>query len=147
MPLGAQTPIRRPVDPPIAIEGLDVSLSDEVTVTSGQVAHGSLRFSNHGTEGVALDTNGAVTARILDPSTLEVVGGFVGAQTMPLFRYSIGPDETVTVPLIVGTASFTRRLGYIVPPGEWMMDAIVTVRDRGDRRVAPLPVVIVARSS
>jgi hypothetical protein len=139
-------PILRPDVLPISLEGLDVSLSDNVTVASGRLAHGSLEFSNHGTDEVTLDTNGGVTARILDPSTLDVVGGFVGAQAMPLIRSPIAPGETVTVRLLVGTASFKRDLGYTVPPGEWMMDAIVKVHDRGRRRVPPLPVIIVARS-
>jgi hypothetical protein len=143
---GVRPPILRPDVLPISLEGLGVSLSDDVTVVSGRLAHGSLEFSNYGTEEVTLDTSGAVTARILDPSTLDVVGGFVGAQAMPLVRFPIAPGETVTVRLLVGTASFKRELGYTVPPGEWMMDAIVKVRDRGDRRVPPLPVDIIARS-
>jgi hypothetical protein len=143
----AGPPLPRPDVLPILLEGVDVSLSDSVIVTSGRVAHGSLEFSNHGAVEMTLDTNGVVTARILDPSTLEVVGGFVGAQTMPLVRFLMAPGETVTVPLLVGAASFKRGLGYIVPPGEWMMDAVVKVRDRGDRRIPPQPVVIVASSS
>jgi hypothetical protein len=138
--------ILRPDVPPITLEGVDVSLTDGVKVASGGVAHGSLEFSNHGAVEVILDTNGVITARILDPSTLDVVGGFVGAQTMPLFKFVIAPGETVTVPLLVGAASFTKSLGYTVPPGEWMLDAIVNVHDRGDRRIPPLPVVIIARS-
>jgi hypothetical protein len=143
---GDRLPILRPDVLPISLEGVDVSLADDVTVASGRVAHGSLEFSNCGTAEVTLDTNGTVTARILDPSTLDVVGGFVGMQTMPLISFQIVPGGTVTVPLLVGTASFTRTLGYTVPPGEWMMDAIVKVHDRGDRRTLPFPVVIVAHS-
>jgi hypothetical protein len=138
-------PILRPDVLPISLEGVGVSLSEHLTVASGKLARGMLDFSNHGTTDVTLDTNGAVTARILDPSTLDVVGGFIGAQTMPLFSYRIAPGETVAVRLLVGTASFKQTLGYTVPPGEWMMDAIVKVHDRGDRRTPPLPVVVVAR--
>ena len=139
-------PFSRPDALPISLEGVDVTLSDSTTVLSGGVANSQLEFSNHGGAEVTLDTNGVVTARILDPSTLEVVGGFVGAQTMPLIRFPIAPGEAIRVPLLVGAASFKRSLGYTVPPGEWMMDAIVKVHDRGDRRIPPLPVVIVARS-
>jgi hypothetical protein len=142
----ARPPILRPEVLPISLEGVDVSLSDEVTVTCGQVAHGSLEFTNHGSEKVTLDTNGVVTARILDPSTFDVVGGFVGMRAMPLIRYLIAPGETAALSLLVGAASCVRSLGYALPPGEWMMDAIVKVRDRGDRRTPPLPVAIVARS-
>jgi hypothetical protein len=138
--------ILRPDVLPISLDQLDVSISEEVTVASGRVAHGSLEFTNRGSTEITLDTNGAITARILDPSTLDVVGGYVGAQAMPLIPYPIGPGETATVGLLVGAASFTRSLGYTVPPGDWMMDAIVKVHDRGDRRIPPLPIVIVARS-
>jgi hypothetical protein len=149
-PMTAESDVGPPLPTPdvtlISLEGVDVSLSHRVTVTSGRVADGSLDFSNYGTEEIALETNGVVTARILDPSTFDVVGGFVGAQAMPLVRFPIAPGEIVRVPLLVGAASFKRSLGYAVPPGDWMMDAIVKVHDRGDRRVQPLPVEIVARS-
>ena len=65
---------------------------------------------------------------------------------MPLIRFSMPPGETVTVPVSVGTASFKRSLGYLVPPGEWMIDVTVKVNDVGDRRI-PLQSITITPSS
>jgi hypothetical protein len=136
---------RSPDVNPIVLEELDVTLSNELTVTSGSSLRSSLMFTNRGHEEVVLNTNGAITARILDPETLEVVGGLVGAQTMPLIGFSVAPTETVAVPLTVATASFTRSFGYVIPPGVWMIDAIDNVQDKGERQIPPQPIVIMAR--
>lgn len=136
----------RPEVPFINKDELEVTVKGELIVNSGRSSYGSLEFENHGSKEVVLATNGCVTARIVDPTSGDIVGGFVGAQTLPLVRFSIPPDGTVTVPLLVGTASFKADLGYAVPPGEWMIDAIVNIEDMGVLRIPPLPVVIAERS-
>jgi hypothetical protein len=49
------------------------------------------------------------------------------------------------VPLLVGTASFRRELGFAVPPGTSAVDAVVNVQDIGERRTPLLPIVIIER--
>jgi hypothetical protein len=44
-----------------------------------------------------------------------VDGGFSGFQTLPLVVFRVAPGQTGRVPLLIGTASFTPRLGYAVP--------------------------------
>jgi hypothetical protein len=132
--------------PLISTNELKVSIDDDLVVSSGGTSHGSLRFHNLGVDEVVLATNGGVTARVVDPSTGEVVGGFVGAQSLPLIHYSIPPGGTTIVPLLVGTASFKSKLGYAVPPGQWMIDALITIKDNGVHRIPPMSIVITEQS-
>ena len=125
---------------------LEGSFAGSVSVPSGGRWHGPLHMTNLGTEEVILRTNGGLTARIINPSTEEVVGGFVGAQAIPLRRFTIAPHRTMEIPLVIETASFKRHLGYVVPPGDWMIDAIVDIEGMGPRRIPPLPLVIEPRS-
>src|SRR5271165_5681493 len=93
-------------------------------------------------------TNGHVTAWIVDPQTGEEVGGFSGWQTLPLVTFRIGPGGTERIPLLIGTASFTVRLGYAVPPGNWGLQATLDLAqdpgERVSRRIPVLPLTITA---
>jgi len=136
----------RPEAPLIAMENLDVTIVGDLTVISGRTARGSLRFHNRSSREVILRTNGGVTARVLEPSSGEVVGGYGGFQTMALIEFRAPPGRSVTVPLLVGTTSFKRELGYAVPSGEWMIDAVVDLGEQGRFRTPPFPIFIGARS-
>jgi hypothetical protein len=129
----------------LSTEGLDVALSDDFVVESGCTGKGSLEFTNRGVNDMTLNTNGAITGRVVDPHTGEVVGGYVGAQTAPLWKFTVACGDVVSVPLLVGTASFRRELGFAVPPGTWAVDAVVNVQDIGERRTPLLPIVIIER--
>jgi hypothetical protein len=37
---------------------------------------------------------------VVDPRTGEKVGGFAGAQTLPLIIFRIGPDQSERIPLL-----------------------------------------------
>lgn len=136
-----------PEIPLIASSELNATIEGNLVVSSGGTTGGSLRFHNLGSETIVLNTNGCVTARVLDPSTGEVIGGFVGAQTLPLVQFSIAPGASAAVPVMIGTASYRSRLGYTVPPGEWEIDALITLEGQGQRRIAPLRIVITPPSS
>jgi hypothetical protein len=133
--------------PLISSEGLKVAISDDFVIESGRTGRGSLTFTNVGFRDVVLNTNGEITGRILDPATEEVVGGYVGMQHMPGIQFAIARDETASVPLLIGTASYRRELGFAIPPGKWMIEAIVTVKDIGERRTPHLPIVVIDRST
>ena len=78
----------------------------------------------------------------------EVVGGFSGAQHLPLIIFRVAPEQNGRVPLLIGTASFTARLGYAVPAGDWGVQATLTLgpdlRDSPRRRTPVLPLTITA---
>jgi hypothetical protein len=84
-----------------------------------------------------------VTARVLDPETGKRVGGFTGAQHMPAIPFRVPISGSAEIPLLIGTASFVSRLGYTVPPGDWLIDAGLSIRDHGGFRTPPLPISIV----
>lgn len=114
-------------------------------VRSGHTLRHALLLRNLTGRDLQLATNGQVTAVIVDPEGGEVLGGFAGAQPLPLITYQITPGEQARVPLLIGTASFTPRLGYTVPAGEWGIQATLTLGS--DPRSSPrrrTPVTITA---
>jgi hypothetical protein len=68
-------------------------------------------------------------------------------QTVPGIRLAIARDETVSVPLLVGTASYRRELGFAIPAGKWAIEANVKVKDVGERRTPLLSIVIIDRTT
>ena len=109
--------------------------------------HGLLLRNITGRE-LQLATNGQVTAAVVDPHTGEVVGGFSGLENRPLIMFTVAPGQTGRIPLLIGTASCTPRLGYAIPPGDWGIYATLTLgsplRDSPRRRTPVLPVTITA---
>jgi hypothetical protein len=126
---------------------------DEVTVTmdeialvsSGHTLHHHLTVHNLiGSE--LLLTNGRVTA-VVDPQTGETVGGFSGAQTLNLKLFRVSPGGSTRIPLLIGTASSRPQLGYAIPPGEWGIQATLTLASPSSdsrRRTPILPLTVIA---
>jgi hypothetical protein len=83
---------------------------------------------------------------VVDPHSGEVIGGSAQATTLALRGPIVPAAQTVTIPLEIGTASFTRRLGYAVPPGGWGFQAILGLprdpRRRPGRRTPVFPLTI-----
>ena len=84
-----------------------------------------------------MHTNGQLTANIADPNTGRAVGGYTGAQILPLIPFTAAPGDTVRIPLLVGTASYDPALGYAVPAGRWALFATQTARRAHPRHTAP----------
>ena len=123
-------------------------LDGPAVVRSGHTLRHGLLISNRTGAELAIATNGQVAALVVDPGTGEVVGGYSGFQTLPLVMFRVAPDGTERIPLLIGTASFTDRLGYAVPPGSWGIQVTLQltpdpdVRDRGPRRTPVLPLTV-----
>jgi hypothetical protein len=64
-------------------------------------------------------------------------------QNLPLIIFLVAPGQTGEVPLLIGTASCTPRLGYTIPPGDCGIQATLTLgphpRDSPRRRTPILP--------
>jgi hypothetical protein len=130
-----------------------VELGGPAEVRSGHTLRHGLLLRNLTATELAVATNGQVTAVVVDPASGEVVGGFSGAQTLPLIMFRVAPGETERIPLLIGTASFRPALGYAVPAGAWGIQADLTLGDpvlgggpEGSvrRRTPILPLTVVA---
>ena len=126
----------------------EAELDGPAVVRSGHTLRHGLLLRNHTGGDLQIATNGQVTAGIVDPQTGEEVGGFSGAQTLALITFRIAPGGTERIPLLIGTASFTTRLGYAVPPGSWGLQVTLDLaRDPEgpiSRRTPVLPLTIAA---
>jgi hypothetical protein len=127
----------------LRIDEVAVSLRDELEVRSGFDAISELQLRNLGSRELTIRTNGNLTARVLDPVSGEVVGGFVGAQPTPGVVFRLVAGETTSVPLLLGTTSFVRALGYAIPPGQWTFDAVLDLGDSGRYVTPQLPFTVV----
>lgn len=103
---------------------------------------GQLVVHNGGVDDIVVMTNGQITGRVVDPGTEEAVGLFAGAQTMPLVRFVAHVGESVEIPLLGGTASPRRSLGYATPPGRWALEVVLSIEEMGAFR-APLMTITV----
>ena len=125
-----------------------VELDGPAVVRSGHTSQHSLLVRNLAGRDLQIATNGQVTAVVVDPQTGEVVGGFSGAQALPLVIFRVAAGATEPIPLLIDTASYTPRLGYVVPAGEWGIQATLTLgphpRDSPSRRTPILPLTITA---
>jgi hypothetical protein len=150
-PPGRQPPRPAPANPPPDLldpDEIAAELDGPAVVSSGHTLRHGLLLRNLTGREFQIATNGQVTAAVVDPHTGEVVGGFAGFQTLPLITFRVAPGETGRVPLLIGTASCTPRLGYSIPPGGWGIQATLTLgphpRDSPRRRTPILPLIITA---
>jgi hypothetical protein len=136
------TPASPSEDPLIGSDEAEVSLASDGEVRTGRDLITELRIRNQALTRLELRTNGRLTAWVLDPTSRVVVGGYAGAQRVPLRIFEVDSGETILVPLLVGTASFDPTLGYAVPPGRWAMEAVLNFGVH-KRRTPLLPLFVV----
>jgi hypothetical protein len=127
---------------------ITAELDGPAVVRTGHTLGHGLLLRNLTDAEIQIATNGRVTASVVDLQTGEIVGGFSGAQTLPLIVFRVLPGQTGRVPLLIGTASCVPRLGYTIPAGSWGVQATLTLgpdRRRSARRRTPiLPLTITA---
>jgi hypothetical protein len=137
-----------PGDLPALLDPAEVTVTlDEIAlVSSGHTLHHHLTVHNLIGSELHLATNGGATAVVVDPQTGETVGGFSGLQTLPLKIFRVSPGGSTRIPLLIGTASSRPQLGYAIPPGEWGIQATLTLGPpRESRRRTPiLPLTVTA---
>jgi hypothetical protein len=73
--------------PRVLPDALRVALEDPLEVRSGENSRGAMRLINDGPGEIVVQTNGQVTAVVIDPDTGDVVGGYSGAQALPRLRH------------------------------------------------------------
>jgi hypothetical protein len=123
-------------------------LDGPAVVRSGATLRHGLMLRNLTGQELRVETNGHLTATIVDPETGETVGGYSGGQRLPLIVFPVAPGQAGRIPLLIGTDSFMPRLGYAVPAGEWGVQATLTLRsgpgDSARKRTPILPLTITA---
>jgi hypothetical protein len=122
---------------------LHADVGEVLTVESGANIRSTMRLGNDGDHDVVAETNSHIVAVVVDPETNETVGGYSGAQIMPLVRFRAPAGGSIEIPLLVGTASSVPRLGYAVPPGQWAIEVVLALGSDGVFRAPPLPLVVV----
>jgi hypothetical protein len=134
--------------PPDLLDPRDVTaeLDGPAVVRSGRTLRHSLLVRNLSGRELQIATNGSVAAVVVDPRTGEVVGAYPVRQTAVLVIFRVPAGATEPIPLMIDTASCTPRLGYVVPAGEWGIQATLTLgpdpRDSPRRRTPILPLTI-----
>jgi len=117
-------------------------------VRSGHTLRHGLLVSNLTRQELTIATNGQVTAVVVDPRTGQAVGGFAGFQTLAGVFFRVAARTTERIPLLIGTASFTPELGYILPSGSWgvqvPLDLAPDILTRHRRLTPVLPLTITA---
>jgi hypothetical protein len=150
VPPSSGPPERPPLLGPAEAEA---ELDGPAVVRSGHTVHHGLLVRDRSGAGLGIATNGSITASVVDPTTGEEVGGFVGWQTLPGVVFRVPPGGTERIPLLIGTASTSERLGYVVPPGDWGIQATLDLladadaplsREQVRRRTPVLPLTITA---
>jgi hypothetical protein len=142
-------PITEPQADLLSPHQATVELDGPAIVRSGHTLRHALLLQNRSGDDLRIaTTNGQLTTAVVDPVTGAVVGGFAGAQALPLITYQVAPGQTEPIPLLTGTASFTPRLGYAVPPGSWGIQATLILgrdpRESHRRHTPVLPLTITA---
>ena len=115
-------------------DGFDLAVAQPMEVGSGHDGRFELLVTDRGDAELGISTNGMITGLVVDPDTGEVVGGSRDPQIQPLISFTAAPGRSVTVPLLVGTASLRPTLGYAVPRGHW---AVEVARQRAPGRPSP----------
>lgn len=129
-PPGGQPPPRPARDEPVAQldpHELTAELEGLAVVRSGESLGHGLLLTNLTGQDIQLETNGHVTADVVDPESGEVIGGSSGPQLLPLILFRIEPGQTERIPLLIGTDSMTPRLGYTIPAGTWGLQVTLTL--------------------
>jgi hypothetical protein len=136
---GTPPAVQRP--PRLDPSEIEVGLEREFRVRSGHDAQTVLGIRNLTGTPRTIKTNGSLTGTIVDPVTDEVVGGYAGAQIMPLVLFEVAARSSLSIPLLIGTASFRPTLGYAVPPGRWAVETILEGFD-GPGRTPPIGIEV-----
>jgi hypothetical protein len=121
---------------------VEVTVDTHLMVQSGQSLRATLRVWNRTDGELLIKTNGVVTGYIVDPVTGAIVGGYSGAQRLPLVTFRIAPGAFESIPLLVGTATFVPDLGYAVPPGSWKLRAPLKLGDGRHITTPGLPITV-----
>jgi hypothetical protein len=145
-PAGTPRSVRTPAARRHLIDPLRVAVrpSEQLEVRSGYDLHSSVSVQNLGEHPFTIRTNGVVQSVIVDPASGEVSGCFAGAQSAKLVRFQADPEQTISIPVLIGSACLRRELGYSVPPGLWAFEVFLDLEEDGRYRTPRMPITIMS---
>lgn len=138
--------LSRPLADLLNPDEIIAELAGPAVVKSGRTLRHSLLLRNLTSRELQIATNGQITADVADPQTGEVIGGCSGPRRLRLLIFRVAPGQAKEIPMLIGTASQTLRLGYAIPPGKWAIQATLTLgphpSESPRRRTPLLPLTI-----
>jgi hypothetical protein len=130
-----EPPQRRPEPLP---DEVVLSIAENRGIRSGSHFNTALSIHN----GSAMEfTVGKLVPSVVDQISGEVVGRYEGAMKMDLRHYQVAAGTSGEVPILIGTASVRRELGWAVPPGSWDIRVACGLGDRAFHRRIPIKVI------
>jgi hypothetical protein len=138
-PASARTIDRDTVNP----AEMRIVLEAPLALRSGHTTTHGLLLTNLSDHDISVHTNGQLTAVIVDDAGATVGGPDTGGvRIQPLVIFTAAPSETVRIPVLVGSASYSAELGYAVPAGSWHLTVPMKLADGRHLRTPALALTI-----
>jgi hypothetical protein len=100
---------------------------DQEELEVGGFYPGVVHLRNLGEEAINIESEQPIAAAILDPSTMERVGGYNGWVAGTGLTIHLRPGGAVTVPVLVGTARRKDDKILALPPGQYLVEVDVPI--------------------
>ncbi|MGH3212792.1 MAG: hypothetical protein ACRDNO_34030 [Trebonia sp.] len=105
-----------------AFDGLEMYVEvDQAVLEAGDDGHGRLVLRNNGPDRIGPLSCGQPLVGSLLNASREAVGGFSGAIGGTGLRVDLAPGRSASIWVIFGTASTREELGYVLPPGSYLL--------------------------
>ncbi|MHB2028595.1 MAG: hypothetical protein ACYCPT_07230 [Acidimicrobiales bacterium] len=123
-----------------------VTLEKEKLEVGGS-SGGHVHLRNFGQEAIEFQSDQPIPAAILNPSTMERVGGYSGWIAGTGLMMHLRPGEVATIPVLIGTARRQDDQILALPPGKYLVEVDVPIleqrpdKDGYERSFLHLPLV------
>jgi hypothetical protein len=126
------------------IDGLKITISDPGAPVAGNAfgAETQLTVEVHNTGTAPVRVGGGTAAGSILDAHGKVVSAVPPHDDMAAVPIVIDPGGSAELPVNVTIASCDPALGYVVPPGEYMLVATLDDADRGALRSEPLTITV-----
>ncbi len=94
---------------------------DEDELEIGRSTQGHVHLTNTGDIRIEFQSDQPIVASILDPSTMERVGGYSGWIAGTGLMIRLDPCKAAAITVLVGTATRTNDEVSVLPPGKYLV--------------------------
>ncbi len=111
--------------------GLVLTLKvDQATMTPTDLPRGTLEVSERGPGHFVMDPGQPLVASMVRTGTLKVIGTFGGAIAGTGFPLNLGPGQTRSIPVFVGTSRCDGGIGSAIPAGHYGVRVVLAPEGR-----------------